>query len=87
GEKMIPQEIKTLIEAGLNSHEVEVNGEGNMFDVTVVSNDFEGKSLVKKQQMVYATVNKQISNGDIHALTIKTFTEKEWQTASKLKIS
>jgi acid stress-induced BolA-like protein IbaG/YrbA len=84
---MTPQEIKILIEAGLKSHEVEVNGEGNMFDVTVVSDDFEGKSSVKKQQMVYAVVNEQIRSGEIHALTIKTFTEKEWQTASKLKIS
>jgi len=84
---MTPQEIKELIEAGLNSHEVEVNGEGNMFDVTVVSDDFEGKSSVKKQQMVYAVVNEQIRSGEIHALTIKTFTEKEWLTASKLKIS
>ena len=85
---MTPQEIKELIEAGfLNSHEVEVNGEGNMFDVTVVSDDFEGKSSVKKQQMVYAVVNDQIRSGEIHALSIKTFTEKEWLTASKLKIS
>ena len=84
---MTPQEIKKILEAGLNSHEVEVNGEGNMFDLTVVSNDFEGKSAVKKQQMIYALVNEQINSGEIHALTIKTFTEKEWQTASKLKVS
>ena len=84
---MTPQEIKELIETGLNSHEVEVNGEGSMFDVTVVSDDFEGKSSVKKQQMVYAVVNDQIRSGEIHALSIKTFTEKEWLTASKLKIS
>ncbi len=84
---MTPLEIKKLIEAGLNSYHVKVNGEGNMFEVTVVCNDFEGKSPVKKQKMVYATVNDHIRNGDIHALTIKTFTEKEWQTASKLIIS
>lgn len=84
---MIPQEIKELIEQALNTSEVEVKGEGNMFDVIVVSNDFEGKMPVKKQQMVYATVNEQIKNGEIHALTIKTYTEKEWQTASKLRIS
>jgi len=84
---MSPQEIKELIEAALNTSEVEVNGDGSMFDVRVVSNDFEGKTPVKKQQMVYATVNDQITKGEIHALTIKAFTEKEWQTASKLTIS
>ncbi len=83
---MTPQEIKQLVEASINAQTVEVSGEGTMFDVTVVSNDFEGKLPVKKQQMVYASVNDKISSGEIHALTIKTFTEKEWQTASKLKI-
>ncbi|MFK5984193.1 MAG: BolA family protein [Pseudomonadota bacterium] len=83
---MNPEEIKLLIEAGLNTQTVEVSGEGSMFDVIVVSDDFEGKMPVKKQQMVYATVNEKITSGEIHALSIKTFTEKQWQTASKLKI-
>ena len=84
---MSPQEIKALIEAAIDTSVVEVKGDGNMFDVIVVSNDFEGKMPVKKQQMVYAPVNEYITKGDIHALTIKAYTEKEWQTASKLRIS
>jgi len=80
------QEVKELIESGITANTVEVKGEGNMFDVIVVSNDFEGKMPVKKQQMVYATVNDKIASGEIHALTIKTYTEKQWSTASKLKI-
>jgi len=84
---MSPQEIKELIEATLDTSEVEVKGDGGMFDAIVVSNDFEGKMPVKKQQMVYAAVNEQITKGEIHAITIKTYTENEWQTASKLRIS
>jgi len=66
---------------------VTVNGEGGMFDTIVVAEKFNGLSPVKKQQMVYATVNAQISSGDIHALTIKAYTPEEWKTASKLQIS
>jgi len=84
---MTPQQIKEMIEGALDTSKVEVKGDGSMFDVIVVSNDFEGKMPVKKQQMVYATVNEHITSGEIHALTIKAYTEKEWQTASKLRIS
>jgi acid stress-induced BolA-like protein IbaG/YrbA len=84
---MTTDEIKNLIIAGMETSQVKVNGEGGMFDTIVVSGQFEGLSPVKRQQMVYATVNAQISSGDIHALTIKAYTPEQWKTASKLQIS
>ena len=83
---MTTNEIKALIAAGIESAEVQVSGEGGMFDATVISDKFAGLTPVKKQQMVYATVNSQIASGDIHALSIKAYTPKEWATASKLQI-
>ena len=83
---MTTDEIKALIEAGIESADVTVSGDGGMFETTVISDKFDGMMPVKKQQMVYATVNSEISNGNIHALTIKAYTPKEWEMASKLKI-
>ncbi len=83
---MTTDEIKVLIEAGFESAQVIVNGDNGMFDTTVISDKFDGLSPVKKQQMVYATVNTQITSGAIHALSIKAYTPKEWETASKLRI-
>lgn len=83
---MTTDEIKAMIEAGFESAQVIVNGENGMFDTTVISDKFAGLSAVKKQQMVYATVNSQITSGDIHALSIKAYTPKEWETASKLRV-
>ena len=83
---MTTDEIKKLIETGIESAQVMVTGEGGMFDTTVISDKFDGLTQVKKQQMVYATVNSQITSGDIHALSIKAYTPEEWQTASKLQI-
>ena len=83
---MTTDEVKALIEAAIESAQVTVNGEGSMFDTTVVSDRFEGLTPVKKQQMVYAAVNAQIASGEIHALTIKAYTPSEWETASKLQI-
>jgi acid stress-induced BolA-like protein IbaG/YrbA len=83
---MTTDEIKAMIEAGFESAQVIVNGENGMFDTTVISDKFAGLSAVKKQQMVYATVNSQITSGEIHALSIKAYTPKEWETASKLRV-
>jgi acid stress-induced BolA-like protein IbaG/YrbA len=83
---MTIDEIKAMIEAGLESEQVIVSGENGMFNAIVVSEQFAGLMPVKKQQMVYATVNEVITSGIIHALTIKAYTPKEWQTASKLRI-
>jgi len=83
---MTTDEIKVLIEAGIEAAQVTVNGDNGMFDTTVVSDKFTGLSPVKKQQMVYAAVNSQITSGEIHALSIKAYTPEEWATASKLLI-
>ena len=83
---MTTDEIKALIEAGIESAQVTVKGDNGMFDTIVVAEQFAGLSPVKKQQMVYATVNTQITSGEIHALSIKAYTPQEWTTASKLLI-
>ncbi|MCU7938170.1 MAG: BolA family transcriptional regulator [gamma proteobacterium symbiont of Bathyaustriella thionipta] len=83
---MTTDEIKVLIEAGIEGAQVTVNGDNGMFDTTVVADQFDGLAPVKKQQMVYATVNTYITSGEIHALSIKAYTPKEWATASKLLI-
>ena len=84
---MDPEEVKQLIMAGLPDCEVTVNGDGSHFDAVVVGDVFAGQSLVKKQQLVYATVNEQITSGKLHALSIKTYTPDEWEKAKKLQIS
>ena len=45
---MTPQEIKSLIEAGIEGSEAIVEGDdGTHFQTVVISDDFEGLSLVK----------------------------------------
>ncbi len=83
---MTINEIKALIEAGIDAEYVTVKGDNGMFDTIVVAQEFDGLSPVKKQQRVYATVSNEITSGAIHALSIKAYTPKEWATASKLLI-
>lgn len=67
---METERVKALIEAGLPGAQVEVNGDGRHFEATVISNDFEGKSLIQRHRMVMATVNEQIASDELHALSI-----------------
>lgn len=75
-----------MIEAGLPGAQVTVNGDGSHFEARVISTEFEGKSPVQKQKMVYATVNDKITSGELHALTIKAYTPEQWAQASKLQV-
>jgi len=77
---MRSENIKQLIEAGLQESIASVEGEdGRHFTAIVISPLFSGKNRIQKQQLVYATLQQQIADGTIHAISIKTFTPEEWQ--------
>jgi acid stress-induced BolA-like protein IbaG/YrbA len=84
---MQPDEVKAMIEAGLPGAEVVAKGDGSHFDVIVISAEFERKSMVEEQKMVFATLGEKITSGEIHAINIKAYTPDEWKTASKMQIS
>ncbi len=76
---MHADEVKALLDAGLENCEVQVQGEGSHFDILVVGEIFAGLRPVKKQQIVYAVLNEHIASGAIHAVNIRTLTPAEWQ--------
>ena len=84
---MDPTEVEKLIKAGLPDSEVSVKGDGSHFDAVVVGEVFADLSAVKQQQLVYATVVDKITSGQVHALSIKTYTPQEWEKAKKLQVS
>lgn len=80
---MSPAEIQALITQGIAGATVFVEGDGGKFQATVVSDRFAGLSPVKKQQLVYATINPQIASGAIHAISMQTYTVAEWDKKQK----
>ena len=73
-------DIKQLIEEGLPGASVTVQGEdGQHFEATVVSPEFEGKSMVQQHQMVYKALGDRMQSGEIHALALRTMTPEESQ--------
>jgi len=70
-----------MIERGLPGAEVQVSGDGRHFDAVVISQAFAGKSLLEQHRMVYAALGDKMG-GDIHALTMRTYTREQWAQAN-----
>ncbi|MGD1855913.1 MAG: BolA family protein [Leptolyngbyaceae cyanobacterium] len=79
---MIPaNQVEQLIKAKLPDAQVSVQdltGTQDHYQATIVSTSFEGLNLIKQHQLVYGSVNAAMASGDLHALTLKTFTPDEW---------
>ncbi|WP_312568206.1 BolA family protein [Comamonas sp.] len=70
--------LQSIIAAGLNCEHLAVEGDGRHWYATVVSVEFEGKRLLARQRLVYATLGERIKTDEVHALSMKTFTPAEW---------
>lgn len=79
---MNADDVKTLIETGIPNSQAIVTGEEGKYEATVISDCFDGLSMVKEHQLVYSTVKEQIASGELHALSIKALTTEEWGSQS-----
>lgn len=79
---MTNSEIQTLIETGIPGASANVTGDGCSASVVVISDAFDGLSLLKQQKLVYNSLGDNITNGTIHALTIKSYTPAQWDKFS-----
>jgi len=74
---MQADELKKIIEDGIPAAQVTVQGDGDHFEATIVSPDFEGKNKVQQHQMVYGALG-DLMQGAVHALSFRTFTPDDW---------
>lgn len=75
---MTADELTSLISAGLTCDHCQLEGDGRHWYATIVSKSFEGKRLIQRHQMVYATLGNRMQTDEVHALSMKTFTPAEW---------
>jgi acid stress-induced BolA-like protein IbaG/YrbA len=80
---MEASEVKKYIEDAIPGADVTVTADGTKYTAIVVSKEFEGKTMITEQKMVYAAVNEHIQSGAIHALTIKAYTPEEWEALNR----
>jgi acid stress-induced BolA-like protein IbaG/YrbA len=74
--------VRSLVSGAFPYGEVTVEGAGANYTITVVSDAFDGKRPVARQQAVYGALREEIASGAIHAVNINTFTQAEWDSAA-----
>ncbi len=74
---MLNENIKKILEEKIPDSTVLVDGDGSKYTVRIISDIFSGKSKVERHKIIYSYLNNYISSGEIHALTIESFTKDE----------
>ncbi len=78
---MDTREIQVIIEKALPGASVVVEdlvGDGDHLQATVVSELFEGKTLLQQHQLVYSPLKETLKE-KLHALGLKTYTPSQWK--------
>ena len=57
---------------------------GSHFSVLIVSDDFEGKTLIERHRLIYQKLKTYMEVQEVHALALRTYTSSEW-SQTKLK--
>ena len=74
---MTLEEVQKKLELGIEKSEVTMEGDGCNCSAVIVSPIFEGLSLLQRQRAVLGVVKEEIKSGELHALSVKTFTPSE----------
>lgn len=74
---LTPDTLRNYIASGLTCAHIEVEGDGQHFYAIIVSDEFNGLSMIKQHQRVYAVLGDRMK-AEVHALSMKTYTPEQW---------
>ena len=74
---MTLEEVQAKLEHGIEGSEVVMEGDGCNCSAVIVASAFDGLSLLQRQRLVLGLVKEEIRSGELHALSVKTFTPDE----------
>lgn len=69
--------VEVVDESHLHAGHAGARDGGGHYRAVIVSEKFDGLNRVKSQQLVYGVVDDWMG-GEIHALSMKTFTPEAW---------
>lgn len=78
---MTPNQLKQRLETLAPQTQVEVvdlTGTQDHYQAIIVSPAFEGKMMIEQHRMVFGLVQSEVDSGEVHALTLKTFTPEQF---------
>ena len=74
-----PDEIRSRVQKALPDAEITIRdmvGDGDHFEMIVISPSFDGKSTLERHRLVYAPL-KDLLGGSLHALALRTLSPGE----------
>ncbi len=81
---MTPNELKTRIETlapGTQAEVIDLTGTQDHYQAIVISPAFEGKMMIDQHRMIFRLVQAEVDSGEVHALTLKTYTPQQYKNA------
>lgn len=76
---MIKEIIVDEIKKNIKDVEIKIfTNDNKYFNAIIISDYFENKDLLERQKIIYKIIEKYILNKDIHAISFKTHSAKEW---------
>jgi len=78
---MNAEQLRCIIEDALENTQALIETEDNVhFNAIIISPKFSNiGSKVQQQQLIYGIINQYITSGEIHAISMKTYTPDAWQ--------
>ena len=74
--ELTPKQIDITDESHLHAGHAGAASGGGHFNVTIISDQFAGKSTIERHRMVYLAID-DLMRTEIHALSIKALTPEE----------
>lgn len=79
---MSPTQLKQRLESLAPQTYAEVTdltGTQDHYQALVVSPVFAGKMTIEQHRLVFGLVQAEVNSGEVHALTLKTYTPEQYQ--------
>lgn len=71
--------IKNILKKTLKCNDIHIDNNGKYFKIFVISDIFIKLNRIQREQIVYQPLKLYIKNNDIHAISVYTYTLKEWE--------
>src|SRR3954452_17711673 len=80
--KMSPEKLKQRLESLgplTNAEIIDLTGTQDHYQAVIVSPEFTGKIMIEQHRMVLELVQEEIDSGEVHALSLKTYTPEQYK--------
>ena len=78
---MSPDQLRAKLEtlaSQTTAQVMDLTGTQDHYQAVIVSPAFEGKLMIEQHRMVMRLMQPEIDSGEVHALTLKTFTPEQY---------